>query len=138
MLAQMMDQLGQSNPQMAMLVQMMQARTAAVSNAVDTLDRDTTDALAVRLARTEEQLAATRANAARILASYRAAKLRLADLAAALGACGLCWGEDGECPSCRGRGHIGMIRPDQEIRARLLGPSRQSTPIAEHSTGPRT
>jgi hypothetical protein len=32
---------------------------------------------------------------------------RMSDIAAALGACGLCWGEDVACPSCRGRGKPG-------------------------------
>jgi hypothetical protein len=38
---------------------------------------------------------------------------RLSDIAAALGACGLCWGEDETCPSCRGRGKPGhfIARP---------------------------
>ena len=38
---------------------------------------------------------------------------RLSDIAAALGACGLCWGEDDTCPSCRGRGRPGhfIVQP---------------------------
>src|SRR5204863_5798 len=60
----------------------------------------------------------------RLYEEHQNVTARLADLAAALGACGLCWGEDEFCPSCRGRGRPGMVRPDPELRARLLGPFR--------------
>jgi hypothetical protein len=45
---------------------------------------------------------------------------RLADLAAVLGACGLCWGEDRECRSCRGRGKPGMFAPEPAARSRFF------------------
>jgi hypothetical protein len=36
-------------------------------------------------------------------------------LAAALGACCLCWGQDLSCRSCRGRGGPGFCIPDEEL-----------------------
>jgi hypothetical protein len=51
---------------------------------------------------------------------------RLSLLASALGACGLCWGEDDNCPGCRGRGTVGMIRPDPALRAELFGEMRRA------------
>ena len=35
-------------------------------------------------------------------------------LAAALGACPVCWGEDGRCGECRGRGRPGAFVPDKD------------------------
>lgn len=37
------------------------------------------------------------------------------DLAAALGACYLCWGEDPECPVCAGQGKPGSVAPDRQL-----------------------
>ena len=44
-------------------------------------------------------------------------------LAAALGACERCWGEDRRCPRCRGRGRPGARRPDPDLFARLVVPA---------------
>jgi hypothetical protein len=46
---------------------------------------------------------------------------RMSDIASALGACGLCWGEDDTCPSCRGRGRPGHFAA--RAPARLTDPS---------------
>lgn len=62
-------------------------------------------------------------------------------LAAALGACGLCWGEDLTCPVCGGRGHPGAEMPNvaqlrrfvlpalQQLRESKNSLMRQQTPI---------
>lgn len=44
-------------------------------------------------------------------------------LAAALGACYLCWGEDYECPVCGGAGHPGSSMPDSALLAQLVAPA---------------
>jgi len=44
-------------------------------------------------------------------------------LADALGACPVCWGEDGRCPRCRGRGRPGGRRPDPEAFQALVVPA---------------
>lgn len=46
-------------------------------------------------------------------------------LAAALGACGLCWGEDDRCPVCSGNGKPGALVPDTEQLRRLVLPALQ-------------
>ncbi len=65
---------------------------------------------------------------------------RLADLAAVLGACGLCWGEDRECRSCRGRGKPGMFAPEPAARSRFFAEAVEPTarpnppvPPSDHS-----
>lgn len=44
-------------------------------------------------------------------------------LAAALGACPVCWGDDPECVVCRGQGGPGSLRPDRELFERLVTPA---------------
>lgn len=48
---------------------------------------------------------------------------RLADLAAALGACPACWGEHPGCRLCRGRGAPGFLPPEPEAFAALVLPA---------------
>ncbi|MEA2561102.1 MAG: hypothetical protein QOH06_2606 [Acidobacteriota bacterium] len=44
-------------------------------------------------------------------------------LAAALGACEVCWGDDPECETCRGRGGPGSLPPDRALFERLAMPA---------------
>ncbi len=44
-------------------------------------------------------------------------------LAAALGACYLCWGEDRECPECNGKGRPGFFTPDTELFTEFVAPA---------------
>ena len=44
-------------------------------------------------------------------------------LAAALGACEFCWGDDPECEICHGRGGPGSRRPDRDLFERLVTPA---------------
>jgi hypothetical protein len=44
-------------------------------------------------------------------------------LAAALGACYLCWGEDPGCPTCAGRGSPGWASLDPHAYRRLVAPA---------------
>jgi DNA repair exonuclease SbcCD ATPase subunit len=46
-------------------------------------------------------------------------------LAAALGACYLCWGEDLDCPVCSGTGHPGSLMPDKSLLLQLVAPAVQ-------------
>jgi hypothetical protein len=135
----MMQELGGSDPRMAMLMQFLQpqrAQAVADDPALDERNAVIED-LSARLDAAEDRLHRMDTIARRLHSLHQAASRRLSELAAALGACGLCWGEDDQCPGCRGRGRAGMVRPDPEVRARLLGarsPSRSSpqfTPMAQ-------
>lgn len=44
-------------------------------------------------------------------------------LAGALGACYLCWGEDGECEVCHGQGQPGAFSPDRELFEQYVLPT---------------
>jgi hypothetical protein len=44
-------------------------------------------------------------------------------LADALGACRICWGGDGSCDTCGGRGRSGSRAPDMELFEELVAPA---------------
>jgi len=130
---QMMADLQKTNPQLAMIAQLMQARTIVP----EPVSNDLTDEvlrLAERLAEAEAKNEAMKRQARRLFEAHRGASEKLAELAAALGACGLCWGEDELCPSCRGRGRPGMVRPDLELRAKIFGPPRSASSTEAKTT----
>ena len=52
-------------------------------------------------------------------------RTRLDELAAALGACPGCWGEDSSCGWCRGRGAPGALLPDPDAFTRFVRPALQ-------------
>lgn len=57
------------------------------------------------------------------------------DMALALGACPSCWGEDPDCPDCRGKGAPGSFTPDEELFSELVQPAvrrRSSKPNADN------
>jgi hypothetical protein len=56
------------------------------------------------------------------------------DLATALGACPLCWGEEPACPDCEGQGEPGSQRPDRALFFRLVAPALHCFKTAD---GPR-
>lgn len=127
MMQQMMADAAASDPKMAMLAQWM-ASSHPAPPAADDDDALEVARLNARLEQADARILAMKRDGRRLLDAYHACRDRLGLLAAALGACGLCWGDDDNCPSCRGRGRPGMVRPDPELRARLLGPPRRPAP----------
>ena len=49
-------------------------------------------------------------------------------LAAALGACYLCWGEDFQCPYCHGQGAPGWLSPDADLFGQWIKPALRARP----------
>jgi hypothetical protein len=95
----------QSNPSLAWLPQFMalrQQREADAAPAPGEIDE-------LRATLRQWQLRAEKMyrRARALEAELAETQDRMSDIAAALGACGLCWGEDDTCPSCRGRGKPG-------------------------------
>jgi hypothetical protein len=132
LMQQMMADAAASDPKMAMLAQMLASSRAPAPSPADD-DEDEIAELNARLERADARIIAMKRDGRRLLEAYQACRERLGLLAAALGACGLCWGDNEACPSCRGRGRPGMVRPDPELRARLLGPPRKPDPKAEQT-----
>lgn len=58
--------------------------------------------------------------------AYQALLQRNEVLAAALGACGLCWGEDATCGSCGGHGGPGAYPPDRALCCHYALPAVRS------------
>ncbi|MGH8032609.1 MAG: hypothetical protein ACREO8_09655 [Luteimonas sp.] len=127
------------NPSLAWLSQMIAAQRQAAASAPDVgrlpdPQLVEIDALNDALAQTQARHARLQRLARRMADDLDTAQGRLADLAAAFGACGLCWGQDAHCPSCRGRGKPGRFAPDPELRLRFFSEplpvaSRTSTPL---------
>jgi hypothetical protein len=137
--ARLLAEAAATSPKMAMFAKLLETRRAAeaeagaeapLGGAAEAALEEISE-LGARLAEAESRIEAMRRDGRRLYSAHQACRERLGDLAAALGACGLCWGEDGRCPSCRGRGRPGMMRPDLDLRARLLGPRRAAAPAAE-------
>jgi hypothetical protein len=55
----------------------------------------------------------------------------LDDLAKALGACPICWGEDNRCEKCRGKGQSGFFKPDDRLFRILILPALKRIPWLE-------
>jgi hypothetical protein len=80
------------------------------------------DARAEERARSLERLRRTMEQMYRELEALRE---RNDTLAAALGACHLCWGEDLDCPLCSGTGHPGSSIPDKSLLVQIVTPAVQ-------------
>jgi hypothetical protein len=124
LMQQMIAEASAADPRMAMVAQLL-ARQQPVE--VEPANEDPVPeitALIDRLVQAEATIEAMKRDGRRLFHAHQTCRARLGELAAALGACGLCWGEETTGPSCRGRGRPGMVRPDIELRTRLLGPPR--------------
>ena len=130
----MMARLSAKNPMLGRVFQQLAdsnsktkaAEREAIEAEVVEVDRDVQQlaaeaasaASAARLADVEQQLRATSLE----LGSTRE---RLDMLAAALGACALCWGQEPCCRACRGRGQPGFALPDEPLFEELVLPAVQ-------------
>jgi murein L,D-transpeptidase YcbB/YkuD len=140
--AAMMQALAQQNPTLAWLAQMLQAQRQQASAPSEPagepvlVDHDEElQELREALAHSQQRAGKLERIARRLAADLEVANARLADLASAFGACGLCWGDDHHCPSCRGRGKPGRFAPDPELRQRLFA-KPSSAPAASRTSTP--
>ncbi|HEV8694629.1 MAG TPA: hypothetical protein VGQ93_10700 [Lysobacter sp.] len=128
------------NPSLAWVTQMIAAQRQFAATATPVLDvvqpQDELDALSEELAHAQARADKLQRIARRLANELEAAQERLADLAAAFGACGLCWGEDTRCPSCRGRGKPGRFAPDPELRLRFFAEPLEASVASRTSTHP--
>ncbi len=130
-LASLMASSGQSNPAMeAVLGAIAQQRAAAAANAEAEVDTaESADDAPDRIAGLEARFDQLRDVARRMDAELRLLRRRNAQLAAALGACPQCWGEDPECTVCAGEGQPGSAPPHrQHFRHYVAGIRGRTTP----------
>ncbi len=108
--------LARKNPGLAWLPQMLAMQRQAAATSQPTAASDDQSAAEAEIAALRDALAQAEARIdklvvlnRRLVAELEAARERVADVAATVGACGLCWGEDPRCRSCRGRGKPGLF-----------------------------
>lgn len=132
----MLDDFARQNPNLAWLPRMIAAQRqyAQVAPEVDPRLAEI-DALNDALAQSEAREDKLRRIARRLSAELDQAQGLLADLAGAFGACGLCWGDDDRCRSCRGRGKPGRFAPDPALRLRFFA-QRLELPAASGTSTP--
>lgn len=97
-MAELLARLAEDDPRLALVARMMAAQQTAEPEA-DPEPDETDVEVADLLRRLHDEVSELRA--------------RNDALAAALGACHLCWGDEADCPRCRGRGQPGAVRPDR-------------------------
>ncbi|WP_380785938.1 hypothetical protein [Sphingomonas sp. R86521] len=129
--AQIMQGLADEDPRVAMMMKLMQSQQAPSTEDKPDERDDLIADLSERLDAAETRLVKMTRVARQLHDANAVAMGRLGRLAAALGACGLCWGDDDLCPGCRGRGGVGMVRPDPVARAALIG--RREPPTRQHA-----
>jgi hypothetical protein len=110
--AALMDRLGQADPSMQLVMQLL-----AGAQAKDDPERD-----AAREAEREARRERARARLGRLRDEHALLSARNDLVAAALGACP-CFGEDADCRFCRGRGAPGSLPPDPAAFADLVEPA---------------
>ncbi len=126
-----------TNPNLAWLAQLLAARRQAAQQEPDIDPRHAElQALQEELAQRAAREARLERAVRRLSADLEAAHAFLADLAAAFGACGSCWGEDTNCRSCRGRGRPGRFAPDPELRMRFFAAPVEPAVASRTSTQP--
>jgi hypothetical protein len=141
--------LAQSDPQLAPIAQLLVQREEQLARE---LERDGQESMVeqqemeLREAR-QRRAAALREHLDEISAEVDALRARLGDLAAALGACPVCFGDDRGCSVCRGRGGAGFMPPDPAGFDRLVMPAlrlhvrlhgRQITAVDDGATRERS
>ena len=115
-----LQQLGESDPRVRLLAEVYRTRQAAPHEPAARRDVDRTE-LPARYARLREAYAELRGQYER--------------LAAALGACARCWGEDVSCRRCGGSGGSGWDVPDREFFVRYVVPAVRRMRVEERGGG---
>lgn len=127
----------EASPALGMLGEYLEQRRQALEEdlerqqAVEELQREEDLARAERL----ELVRTARAQIEALAAEVDALRSRVDRLAAAVGACPECWGEDAGCRWCRGRGRPGFIPPDPQEFALIVVPAiRMQARLMKHRT----
>jgi hypothetical protein len=124
------------DPRVRLIAQFMN-QEAAVTRDAQHEEAPTPQLIEVAPARAADT--ASRRKLRRVLAELHEAQAIGDTLAAALGACYLCWGEDPHCEHCGGAGHSGWCEPDAEQFAAFVAPALErlrETSREFDSTGP--
>jgi hypothetical protein len=110
--------LASSDPRLGPLVNLLQQRLAAP--AVIEGEAEEVAEPAPDLQQRAQDLARL---SRKMFAELKVLRTRNDNLAAALGACHLCWGEDADCPYCGGDGGVGAFVIDAQLFDEIVGPA---------------
>lgn len=129
---ELMSRLGQDNPTVAAMMQMMagqktpaQTQEPVAEAAADGLTADEIEELRSWLEASNNEASALREQLQTALGELKILRERSDLLALALGACCLCWGQDPACRACRGNGHPGKSVPDEDLFSEYVLPAVQ-------------
>ena len=125
---ELMAKLGESDPRMALVGQILARRQAEQDTSSDDEPGPISDNGKHESVRTLRQLVS---DMYQELVDLRA---RNGDFATALGACSLCWGEDSACAECAGHGGPGFWAPDRRSFVRLVAPAARSLQSRKSAT----
>jgi hypothetical protein len=126
-------QQASTNPMAAMLAKHLAEQKASASSSpvIDVeaseeapLSKD--QEAAIQNEQTSAELSELRQNVKDMCAELKLLRNRNDELAAAVGACCLCWGQNLECRSCRGRGGPGFCIPDETLFEEFVLPAVQT------------
>jgi len=112
----MLARMAQENPTVATMLKMMEAQKAASAREPLVIEADATDAADSQFAELSTRLEEAQAE-------VRLLRERCDTVAAALGACGICWGHDSSCRACRGQGAPGRAIPDEQLFCEFVVPA---------------
>jgi DNA repair exonuclease SbcCD ATPase subunit len=120
-------QQAQTNPMAAMLMKQVAEQKARVEEAkARVIDVEATATVEQVEEPVDESLVALcelRENARVMQAEVERLRERSDAMAAAVGACPLCWGQSLECRGCRGRGGPGFCVPDESLFQEFILPA---------------
>lgn len=140
-------QLGDTDPRAQLIGQYLAAQRQAEEDLAADGDADDSEAIehSARISEAEwEQRERRKDRLRRMVRNMREELEELRErndrLAAALGACYLCWGDDPECPLCHGNGHPGFLAPEPDSFSRLVAPAlrRIRRPAREDRRPPKS
>jgi hypothetical protein len=146
---QSLGKLAETDPQLAPIARLLAQREEELRQELEQeeqdelLDRREEEALADRRRRAKD----LREHLEGLTAEVAALRARFADVAGALGACRVCFGDDRACPWCLGRGGPGFMPPDPDGFERMVLPAlrlhvrlraRLTSKVEDTSTRERT
>jgi hypothetical protein len=122
------------DPRVRLIAQIMSQATVAPTPDANLDDGPATEVIEVEPPRSTLASPRVRRKLRRLVEDLREAQTIGDTLAAALGACYLCWGEDPHCEQCGGDGRPGWSEPDAELFAEYVQPAvERFREVSEHT-----
>jgi len=118
---------GSSNPTAALLASLLQMRKPAEAAPLPAQDPDVAERDAEAPLERERSFQELNETVSRVWAELEVLRKRNDELAAAIGACFLCFGSDPLCPECAGRGRPGSKFPEANAYRKYVWPALRRT-----------